>query len=202
MQRTRPPFEQSGNRGHNRGNDRGGDRGRGGFGDRGGRGGRNRRFGRQGGGGRDRGQRRDLPPSKYASPKPFDSKPREMAPYEPPPVDPNYEPIILPGESLAKYKNRVRPPALQSRIVAEAGTTPPNELQISGGESARENDFDTGLPDSLYAAPSSVIADEHPQCAQSPEPISSEAFIAGPKIVPQFAAPPLTPEPERSKAEC
>ena len=42
---------------------------------------------------------------KYASPRPFDSRPpRESQPYEPPP--PGYEPIILPGESLAKYKDR------------------------------------------------------------------------------------------------
>ena len=64
VQHTQRPYEQRP------------DRGRGGFNDRGGRGGRNRRWGRQGGG-RDRRPGRDLPPSKYASPKPFDSRPRE-----------------------------------------------------------------------------------------------------------------------------
>lgn len=74
--------------------DRGGfDRGR----DRGGR----RRRGRGHGRDRDRrpsfGHGRELPPSKFA--------PRR--PYEPPPPPPGEEPILLPGESLAKYRDRV-----------------------------------------------------------------------------------------------
>ena len=85
---------------------RGGDRDR-----RGGRGGRDR-FNRGGGreGGRDfRGGRpqggRDFPSSKYTT--------SPHRPYEPPPAEAgdsapaeNYEPIILPGESLSKYKGR------------------------------------------------------------------------------------------------
>ena len=108
MQRVQhPPFEKKpfGQR-----NDRGRG-GRGGFGnrDRGGRGGRDQRFGRPGQGGprsgRDRRpQGRDLPPSKYASPT--DSKPRESRPYEPPAAT-EFEPIILPGESLSIFKDRV-----------------------------------------------------------------------------------------------
>ena len=91
-------------------------------------------LGRQGGGGgRDRGPRRDLPPSKYASPrpfepKPFESKPREFEPAEALPAD--FEPIILPGESLAKYKNRApvapaaaRPEAARSRSSRGANRT-------------------------------------------------------------------------------
>jgi ribonuclease G len=98
MQRTQhPPFPQR--------NDR--DRGRGGFGNRGGQGGRNRRWGRpdRGRGGRDRRPPgRDLPPSKYASPS--DARPpRESQPYEPAAAD--FEPVILPGESLSKFKDRV-----------------------------------------------------------------------------------------------
>ena len=45
---------------------------------------------------------RDLPPSKYASPRTYDA-PASRAPRSP---EPGYEPIILPGESLAKYKDR------------------------------------------------------------------------------------------------
>src|SRR5580704_6641808 len=57
----------------------------------------------RGGGGGQRYQGRDLPPSKYASPRPFTPRP-QAEPREELPAD--YEPIILPGESLAKYKDR------------------------------------------------------------------------------------------------
>jgi len=102
--------------------DRGGDRGRGRFGRRGGR----RRGGRPQGG-------RNLPPSKYASPqgdqRPHDSRgsydsrgpqqsrgfePREHhrpegSRFSPPPASPAGsvdDDIVLPGESLAKYRNK------------------------------------------------------------------------------------------------
>jgi len=102
--------------------DRGGDRGRGRFGRRGGR----RRGGRPQGG-------RNLPPSKYASPqgdqRPHDSRgsydsrgpqqgrgfePREPrrqegSRFSPPPAPPAGsadDDIVLPGESLAKYRNK------------------------------------------------------------------------------------------------
>jgi Rne/Rng family ribonuclease len=83
----------------------------GGYGDRSGGGGRRGRWGR---GGRDDRRRggggRDLPSSKYASPRAPEQRsggdrPFSPRPYEPPPAD--YVPVILPGESLAKYKDRV-----------------------------------------------------------------------------------------------
>ena len=99
------------------------DRGRGGFGGRDsgkfGRGrGRGGRFGRRGRGG-DRGDRgdrhhhggRDLPPSKYASPGSHDDRPSESMPE-------GYTPIILPGESLAKYRER---PALEPTATSAEG---------------------------------------------------------------------------------
>jgi Rne/Rng family ribonuclease len=76
------------------------------FGRRGGR--RGGRFaGRASSGGGRGGPRRygrELPPSKYASTKPFEDRPGEPAP-----TPDGYVPIILPGESLAKY--REKPPA-------------------------------------------------------------------------------------------
>src|SRR5580700_1641231 len=73
------------------------------FGRRGGR--RGGRFaGRASGGGGPRGPRRygrELPPSKYASTKPLEDRPGEQAP----PPD-GYLPTILPGESLAKYREK------------------------------------------------------------------------------------------------
>jgi len=100
------------------------DRGRGGFGGRDsgrfGRGrGRGGRFGRRGRGGdrNDRGDRhhhhggRDLPPSKYASPGAHEDRPSE-------PMPEGYTPIILPGESLAKYRER---PALEPTATSAEG---------------------------------------------------------------------------------
>jgi ribonuclease G len=89
-----------------RGGDRGGDRGRG----RRGRWGRRRGGG--GGGGRHHGQGgRNLPPSKYASPQGEresrgyeNHRSNERAPGAP--ADQREDDIVLPGESLAKYRAR------------------------------------------------------------------------------------------------
>jgi len=93
------------------------------FGRRGGRGGRGRggRFNRGGRGG-DRRFGRDLPASKYASPHlPYsrDEQPGEPAPSE------EYAPIILPGESLAKYRDKPLAPAAPSASLAEDTQTRP-----------------------------------------------------------------------------
>jgi Rne/Rng family ribonuclease len=178
------------------------DRGRGGFNDRGGRGGRNRRWGRQGGG-RDRRPGRDLPPSKYASPRPFESRPpREAEPFEPPPAD--YQPIILPGESLAKYKDRI--PAAPSAPPAEAATSapafhqeppaPPTNLTV---ESEREQPA-AGLPDSLYAPtmPGASIKEEYAELTPAaPAPVVEEfARVEPVEAAPQFAIPQVAvPQP-------
>ena len=76
-----------------------GRRGGGGGGGRG-RGGRFGRGGRGGGGGRggDRRYGRELPPSKYASPRPYEDRSSEPGAPE------GHISIILPGESLAKYQ--------------------------------------------------------------------------------------------------
>ena len=93
--------------------DRGGrgrfDRGRGGRGRPGGGGGRR--------GGRDANRpfNRELPSSKYASPRPYESEPSEPAPE-------GYVPIILPGESLAKYRDR--PPQAAGESAASSVTEP------------------------------------------------------------------------------
>src|SRR5713226_4911747 len=147
------------------------DHGRGGYGDRGQRGGRPpRRRGRQSG--RDHRQGRDLPTSKYASSRPSDSH-RESR-YEPPPTD--YEPIILPGESLAKYKDRI--PAAPAAPATEppSGTAEAQtELHAPPAEPAT-GQLAGRLPDSLYATlppeqPSERVEEEHlnpPSAAASP----------------------------------
>ena len=139
------------NQNYGRGNDRGDDRG----GDRGGDRGRGGRWGRRGG--RPRGGRppsgpgggRNLPPSKYASPqggesRGYDSRgpqprgydnrrqdtPRSSAPASP--IDTTEEEILLPGESLAKYRGKpAAAPAQAPAIEHEAHDQKPEAEEIA-----------------------------------------------------------------------
>jgi len=90
------------------GRDRGGDRGR---------------FGGGGGGGRDRGGRgrfgRDLPPSKYAPSHGYEDRPSDSS------LPEGHVSTILPGESLAKYKERSSaPPTPPVEEISTAAVTP------------------------------------------------------------------------------
>jgi ribonuclease G len=91
---------------------------------------------RQGHGGQ-RHQGRELPPSKYASPRPY--SPPGGQPSQEVPTD--YEPVILPGESLAKYKDRMPPASGPGSIGASAPASPveappPSEAQEYPGIAA------------------------------------------------------------------
>jgi Rne/Rng family ribonuclease len=107
--------------------DRGYDHRRGGrnegrFGRRGGRrGGRPGRGGGGRGGDRDRRFGRELPPSKYAAPRSYGSYPSEA------PAGEGSAPVILPGESLAKYRDRApgsaAPPASTSEETPQASSS-------------------------------------------------------------------------------
>ena len=135
--------------------------------DRGGRqrGGRFRR-----GRGPDRRPGRDLPPSKYASSRPF----APSRPYEPPgPEEPagDYSPVILPGESLAKYKDRipgaapVTPPATDRLTdAAKQSVVPelPASLYASPQESSQEMGKPSQPPPSSLAEPEALLADVDP----------------------------------------
>ncbi len=175
---------QSFGRGNDRGGDRGGDRGRGG------------RWGRRGGGGRQRGGRpqggpgggRNLPPSKYASPQGGESRgydnrggqprgydnrrqdaPRPSSPIAP--TDTTEEPILLPGESLAKYRGKpaaapAPPPVVEHEVhehqpeVEESssrGSGSAAPASPSGGVPRR---FSGGLPRWLLADGASEAAGE------------------------------------------
>ena len=151
MQRTqRPPFEPRN------------DRGRSGFGNRGGQGGggRNKRWGRPGQGprgGRDRRPPgRDLPPSKYASP--VDARPRESQPYEAPAAD--FEPVILPGESLSKFKDRV-PSASAAPVSGHSSFGAGTSAAPPAARTFTDEELSAGLPGSLYASRSAAIPEEH-----------------------------------------
>ena len=166
MQRSQhPPFPQRN------------DRGRGGFGNRGGQGGRNKRWGRpgQGRGGRDRRPPgRDLPPSKYASPS--DSKPRESAPYAPPAAD--FEPVILPGESLSIFKDRVpsastAPPAAPSSFGAETSAAQPAPRTFT------DEELSAGLPGSIFTTQITGISEQREIPAAE---VKAEPFAGAPEL--------------------
>jgi ribonuclease G len=147
---------------------------RGGFNDRGGRGGRNRRWGRHGG--RDRRPGRDLPPSKYASPKPFDSRPREPRPYEPPPA--GFEPIILPGESLAKYKDRMPTPAPTPPAGTVDHAAPEQAQPPVTTPDAAHDEPTASLPDSVYTPTYTTLPTVDPIAQESVTVHCEEASAA------------------------
>ena len=126
------------------------------FGRRGGRGGGGGRFGRRGG--RDRHAPRELPPSKYASPRPYEESAAEPAPSG------DYTPIILPGESLAKYREKPVSAAPPAGLVEETMHAPaPSPVP----EPVRE----TVAP----AAPAAV-PEFRPQAAAGLEPLPGESL--------------------------
>ncbi len=201
MQRVQhPPFEKKPFGQRN-------DRGRGGFGnrDRGGRGGRDQRFGRpgQGGprGGRDRRpQGRDLPPSKYASPT--DSKPREARPYEPPAAT-EFEPIILPGESLSIFKDRA-PSASGAPAAAQASPASMDHTESAAALPAASRTFtdeelSAGLPGALFAVPPAAAPAEREAPAadvklDSSAGVSKYAAPSSPVAEPEIARSAYVPE--------
>ena len=174
MQRSqRPPFDQRN------------DRGRGGFGNRGGQGGRNRRWGRpgQGRGGRDRRPGRDLPPSKYASPT--DSTPRESQPYEPASAD--FEPVILPGESLSKFRDRA-PSAPAAPPAGDSSSAIETFAAQKAPRTFTDEELSAGLPGSLFTTPSIQAAEER------------ETPVADLRAAPPAAAPEyVDPSPDAKK---
>ncbi len=121
----RPQFENRSPRPDRGGRDFGR---RGGGGRRGGRfGRRDNRGGRGGSGGGDRRYGRELPPSKYASPRPYEDQSSEPA------LPSDYVPIILPGESLAKYKEKPPSAAPPASVEENVSTT---ETQVAAPEAS------------------------------------------------------------------
>ena len=173
--RSSRPYEQRGNHGgFGRG---GGGRVRGRFDNR--RGGRDR--------GRDRGPRREFPSSKYATPYTPSSEPEA-------PLPPGYEPIILPGESLAKYRDRA-PSAPSSSAPSTAvqeirdavhSETPAGTEQHSGGY---------GWTD---AAESPARGVEQVSAAPATEAEASEPAIPSQAFVP-YAAEAVTDAPAQQE---
>ena len=200
---SRPSFD----RGYDH---RGGGRNEGRFGRRGGR--RGGRPGRGGGGrGGDRGRRygRELPPSKYAAPRSYGSYPSEA------PTGEGSAPVILPGESLAKYRDRApgsaAPPASTPEETTHAPAAPPSVE--SPVQASRSSTFDSRPASPAFSGPlpgeslakwrtQEPAAEEHPAIAlehreeHTEEPEAAEAAEAHERHVvepaEEEAAPALT----------
>ncbi len=160
----------------------GGDRdrrgGRGGR-DRFGRGGRDSRGPREGGRDFRGGRGRDFPSAKYASPH---------RPYEAPAEQPggsdageNFEPIILPGESLSKYRNR--------EATAQARPAEEN-LQIGRDPAAA---FDELHAEAQRAE--SLVTESGAAVAMAPEPVAQQLPAHSEQETPLSRTQNFEPEP-------
>src|SRR5207245_2799583 len=112
-------------------------------------------------------QGRELPPSKYASSRPYSppgGQQREELP-------PDYEPVILPGESLAKYKDRIpRAAGTGSAGISASSASPveaPPSAATPGHPGAAEHEADeltssgSGERERQAAAPQEAWAPPH-----------------------------------------
>jgi Rne/Rng family ribonuclease len=121
------------------------------FGRRGGRRGRfDKRGGGGGGGGRggERHSSRELPSSKYASPGTTEVHSQES------PVPEGYAPIILPGESLAKYKEKPIAAASPAMATDNVVTEVPKDSAADAGHE--------GLESSLFVPPAEKVVEIPP----------------------------------------
>ena len=134
------------------------ERGPGGFGNRNDQGARRGGRWRQGRGGGQRHTGRDLPPSKYASPRPYSPRPQEQTADD---LSTGYAPVILPGESLAKYKDRMPAgaPAPAESPVSPLGTPPAATPEPASSQQA---------PAPFFGAPAEPAANE-PVQAEAPD---------------------------------
>jgi len=121
----RPRFENRNRQGRDFGRRGGGGGRRGGRFNRGGSGGGNR-------GGRDQRYGRELPPSKYASPRPLEESPAEPGAPE------GHVSIILPGESLAKYREKPPTEAVEPKPLDENAAAAPAASPVEAAEPAHE----------------------------------------------------------------
>jgi ribonuclease G len=129
----------------------------------GGRGGRfNRRGGR--GGGNRFGQGRDLPQSKYASPGSNQEQPAEA------PLPEGYVPIILPGESLAKYREKPPVPAASAAPATEESHSEVAPVAVPEPEPIQEHVAPP--PRHTFQAPASPASSFQAREGNRPSPAS------------------------------
>jgi ribonuclease G len=113
--------------------------------------------------------------------RPVAEAPRsDRADYGPPP---GYQPIILPGESISKYRNRPAP----SSPPASQGTAPaPAAINSAFPEDEPLFAHDAEPVKARVAAPESPVAEHRPHEQPETEQESSQPFVAA---IPEVAAP-------------
>ena len=179
---TMSPRNDRGGFGKDRGG-QGGGRGRFGRGDRG-RGGFGRDRGR-GGSGQDRGRApggRELPPSKFASHRPYEPPSQD----ERPPVGdaPFEERIILPGESLAKYRDRAPSAGAPVRTETHVQPDAPNPVFTVAAPSA-ESEAPRTEPEATFSSRPIAEAPEPADASREESFQAPELFV---RPAPQGAA--------------
>jgi Rne/Rng family ribonuclease len=172
------------------------DRGR--FEGRQGRGGRD--FGRRGRGGRFGGRRggrsgdrrygRELPPSKYASPRQYGESSDESTPST------GFVPVILPGESLARYKEQ--PPTTAAPVAPAEETplhaSPAPEAEVSPETNEPSREMPAPSESHLRATPPAWHTERATPPASGLEPLPGESLS---KWRHDSAAPePVQPAPQ------
>jgi ribonuclease G len=164
------------------------------------RGGRYR--GNRGGRGGVRDDRRQLPSSKYVSPGGYDSQnasrgPRQDSPREPfePADSSTYEPIILPGESLAKYKGRTHgSAAIPSESAAASSPAAP---AASPGEVLADQALDATARHIGAAVGEEHFTQSHAEASLQSPPTEAPAV----EERPSHDQPPAPDAPEEVPAE-
>jgi Rne/Rng family ribonuclease len=170
--------------GRDRGGDRGGDRGRG----RRGRWGR-RRGGSSGSDRRHQGGGRNLPPSKYASPqgdrdsRGYDNRrpSGDRGPGPSGPVETREDDIVLPGESLAKYRGRAQQAPAEPIKEQEPEERQPNFEQPVGRPAFGAQPTTGGPRRFSGSLPHWVLADNESEAeGAGEEPMAEPAEAAAP----------------------
>ncbi len=190
--------------GRDRGGDRGGDRGRGG---RRGRFGR-RRGGSGGGGDRRHQGGRNLPPSKYASPqgerdsRGYDNRrpSGDRGPGPSAPGEPREDDIVLPGESLAKYRGRPQAAAVEPVVEHEPEERQPNFEQPLGRPAFGAQPATGGPRRFTGSLPHWVLADNESEAeaALRPEGMAQEDIAESAAAVVEETHEGVRSEPQRN----
>ncbi len=182
-----PTRNDRGGFGRDRGRFGKGDRGRGGFGRDQGRG--RGRFGKDRGDSRPPRGGRDLPPSKFASHRPYEPTPTHAKPFEP--AEPAGEPILLPGESLAKYRDRGPVASLPTEVMEAAPRVVEESHAVESSSTVevapaaileeRRAEVEPAIPSQLF------VHQEREPVAEVPPAMQIESAPANEKPAPPFA---------------
>jgi ribonuclease G len=157
---------------------------------------------------RRRGRGQGFPEAKYAAPVVADSAPEAATET---PADGDLTPVVLPGESLRKYREApAGTPAIQEQTAAEGGEPGNGDAQISAEDAPFENEYDepihyppeNALPDAPVHGLQALQQEEmegpgSPAGSEVSEPPSLEAALEAAEAEAPAAAPLLDEDEDR-----